>query len=293
MALYSMTGFGRAEMSAKNGYRISVELSTVNRKQFDCNVALPRELAGFDAKVQSCVGSYIKRGFVKGAINIERLGGNEQEIDSTGIEKQVEFLRKLAAKLELEDDLRATALLRLPEIFRQCSALVNLDELWPQVETTLNRALRKLKTMRRAEGRALEKDLRCRFKALRAIARKIGKIAPAVPVHYKKILQTRLEKLLDSKVEIDREQIAREVAVFADRCDVSEELTRLTSHFEQAESHLCGGGVCGRTLDFICQEMFREINTTASKANDAAISKLVIDFKSKLESVREQVQNIE
>jgi len=143
------------------------------------------------------------------------------------------------------------------------------------------------------EGGALERDLRERFTALEVLSREIAGLAPAVPIAYKAMLERRLAELLGDGQLVDPALIAREVAVFADRCDVSEELTRLASHFGQVTKVFDTGGPCGRTLDFICQEMFREINTTGSKANDAEISRLVIAFKAGLETVREQVQNIE
>jgi uncharacterized protein (TIGR00255 family) len=147
--------------------------------------------------------------------------------------------------------------------------------------------------MRQSEGMVLEVDLLKRFEALRVVSRKISTLALKVPAQYKKSLERRLKNLLASDAEVDRELIAREIAVFADRCDVSEELTRLESHFEQVFSTIERGGACGRRLDFICQELFREINTTGAKANNAKISELVIDFKAGLEAAREQVQNIE
>lgn len=293
MAVYSMTGFGRGEMSDKKGFKVSVELSSVNRKQLDCNVSLPRELAACESRLQTLVGEAVKRGYVKGAVSVENTAALEYRLDMPALKGQVDALREAAAELNLKDDLTASSLLRMPEFLKTRSAELDAETVWPDVEKALGKALKKLRAMRLAEGEALEKDIRARLAKLRKICRRISRIAPGVPVQYKKLLEQRLAALVDRSVGIDGDVIAREVAVFADRCDVSEELTRLESHFDQAGKVLDKGGVCGRTLDFICQEMYREINTTGSKASNAEIARLVIEFKAGLEAVREQVQNIE
>ncbi len=292
MAVYSMTGFGREIYEGKGGCRITVELGSVNRKQLDCNVSLPRELAGWESKLQACISARIKRGYIKGSVSVENTAVADGA-DLNSLAGQVAALRRAAEALGLADDLTASSLLRMPEFLRARPAVPDAEALWPEIEKTLIKALNRLKGMRQTEGETLERDLRGRLSALRRISTRIARIAPKVPAYYKKILEQRIGTLLDANAGLDRDHIAREVAVFADRCDVSEELTRLESHFEQAEQVLDRGGACGRTLDFICQELFREINTVGSKANNAAISRLVIDFKTALEAVREQVQNVE
>lgn len=296
MAVYSMTGFGRGEISSKHGCTITVELSSVNRKQLDCSISMPRELASCESKLQTRVASQIKRGYVKGAIVVEKSSagsGSAEGADLNTLKKQVAALRKAASLLKLEDDLTASSLLRMQDLFKPGQFDIKADRLWPDVDKAVTKALKKLKDMRRIEGEALEKDVRKRFSALRKICLQIEKLAPEVPVLYKKNLEQRISNLLEKSAGVDREILAREVAVFADRCDISEELTRLTSHFDQVDKVFEKGGVCGRTLDFICQEMFREINTTGAKAGYAEISRRVINFKAGLEAVREQVQNIE
>jgi uncharacterized protein (TIGR00255 family) len=295
MAIMSMTGFGRGEASA-DGVKIVVELGTVNRKQFDCNFSLPRELASLDSKLQALVHTRVSRGYVKGLVSVTAAGsdaGGAGGLDFEMITKQVGALRAVAAKLNLADDLTASALLRLPDVLRSKVMPDDPLELWPLIERAALAALESLEVMRRREGQALEKDFRARFAMLESLAKEIVKLAPAVPVAYKAVLEKRLAELLGPGCVADPALVAREVAVFADRCDVSEELTRLASHFAQVGKVLDTGGACGRTLDFLCQELFREINTTGSKANDAEISRRVIDFKAGLEAAREQVQNVE
>jgi len=295
MAIVSMTGFGRGEASA-GGVKSVVELSTVNRKQFDCNFSMPRELASLDSKLQALVHTRVSRGYVKGLVSVTAASadvGGATGLDLEMITKQIGALRAAAAKLGLADDLTASALLRLPDVLRPKVMPDDPLELWPLIERAALAGLESLDVMRRREGAALEKDLRARFAALERHSKKIEGLAPAVPKAYQAVLERRLAELLGQGGTVDPALVAREVAVFADRCDVSEELTRLSSHFAQVEKVLGSGDACGRTLDFLCQELFREINTTGSKANDAEISRLVIDFKAGLEAAREQVQNVE
>jgi len=296
MAMVSMTGFGRGEAGA-GGVKVVVELSTVNRKQFDCNFSMPRELASLDSKLQALVHTRVSRGYVKGLVAVTAAGAAEADgaggLDIERAAKQVAALRAAAAKLGLADDLTASALLRLPDVLRPNVLPDDPLELWPLIERAALAALESLQLMRRREGLALEQDFRARFAALESLGREIAALAPAVPASYKAVLEKRLAELLGPGCVVDPALVAREVAVFADRCDVSEELTRLASHFGQVAKVLDEGGACGRTLDFLCQELFREINTTGSKANQAEISRRVIDFKAGLEAVREQVQNVE
>ena len=295
MSIMSMTGFGRGEACA-GAVKVVVELSTVNRKQFDCNFSMPRELASLDSKLQALVHTRVSRGYVKGLVSVtaasaESVGAGGLDLET--VTKQIGVLRAAAASLGLADDLTASALLRLPNVLSPRVMPDDPLELWTQIERAAQAALESLEVMRRREGEALAQDLRTRFAALEKLSHGIVKLAPAVPVAYKAVLEKRLAELLGPGCVVEPALVAREVAVFADRCDVSEELTRLASHFAQVGKVLDTGGACGRTLDFLCQELFREINTTGSKANEAEISRLVIEFKAGLEAAREQVQNVE
>jgi len=295
MSIMSMTGFGRGEASA-SGVKIVVELSAVNRKQFDCSFSMPREWVSLESKLQALVHARVSRGYVKGLVSVtaaDAESGNAAKLDLTTVAAQVAALRDAAKKLGLADDLTASVLLRLPDILRANVVPSDPQEVWPLTEQATQAALERLETMRRREGKILEQDLCARFASLKALSGEIAHLAPAVPLAYKETLGKRLAELLGPGCVADPALVAREVAVFADRCDVSEELTRLASHFVQVGKVLDAGGACGRTLDFLCQELFREINTTGSKANDAEISRRVIAFKAGLEAVREQVQNIE
>lgn len=297
MAIKSMTGFGRGEVCA-SGMKVVVELSAVNRKQFDCSFSMPRELASLESKLNALVHARAVRGYIKGLVSVASASPESGEalgimFDLAEVRAQIGALRAAAGELGLADDLTASSLLRLPGLLSGTMLPADPLEVWPQIERAAQSALTCLEVMRQREGEALERDLRSRFSALKTISGEIAQLAPAVPRAYKEILEKRLAELMGPGCVVEPALIAREVAVFADRCDVSEELTRLASHFMQVDKVLDAGGACGRTLDFLCQELFREINTTGSKANEAEISRRVIGFKAGLEAVREQVQNVE
>lgn len=289
----SMTGFGRGEERCR-GFKVCVELGSVNRKQFDCALSLPREWFALEPMLQNLLRQHVARGYVKASVTLSSDGGDSVLLDIMAIERQVAELRIVARNLGLPDDLTATSLLQLPEVQRPRLAVDLLESLWPALEKATLSALEALDTMRQREGTLLREVLLQRIQELRGVSEQISELAPTVPLAYKSVLEQRLAKLLENQgIEEDTAIVAREVAIFADRCDISEELTRLHSHFEQIELTLARGGVCGRTLDFLCQEMFREINTTGAKANHAEISRMTIQFKAGLEAIREQVQNIE
>ncbi|MEI8353020.1 MAG: YicC/YloC family endoribonuclease [Lentisphaerota bacterium] len=296
MGVVSMTGFGRGEAAA-SGIRAVVEISSVNRKQFDCQTTLPRSLAGLDARVQTAVKMAVCRGHVKTVVTLmvdEASGDAASATDISQWRARIAAVRAAAQELGLPDDLSASSLLNGSAFVAASERAISADAAWGVIEPALRSALEQLVEMRRREGDAIRADLYARFADLKGVAAAISARAPEIPKQYRDTLRTRINDLLAAQGQlIDEQALAREVALFADRCDISEELTRLESHFNQADGFLGGIEPCGRTLDFLCQELFREINTVGSKANDAAITRGVIAFKTSLEAVREQVQNIE
>ena len=293
MSVISMTGFGRGEAQGQ-GIKVVAELGSVNRKQFDCHVNLPREFSAFEGKVQSLVHAAIRRGHIKGSVEITRAksGNCDVRIDLDLAKARVAAIRLAARKLRLTDELSASRLLDWPGVVRSETGSMDPDKAWPLVERAITLAIGKLVAMRQREGKALAKDLSARFARLRKGVEAIRQCAPAVVAGYRKTLADRIAAV-NNGMQLDEAVLARELALFADRCDISEELTRLESHFAQAGQFLSGAESCGRTLDFLCQEFFREINTIGSKANNAEITRLVVDAKAELEAVREQVQNVE
>lgn len=298
MALKSMTGFGEGTASSSD-IQVTVEISSVNRKQLDINVNLPRNLVTLDALVQGKVRSEFSRGRVSGIVRVESADGSSGsvKIDDQLAIQYVEGIRKLSEQLKLSDDLGAEAIARLPGIVTIEQENVDTDHVSAVLDDALTKALAGLAKMRTTEGQALEQDLRERLELLDGLVKVITKLAPTVAVAYREKLFARLEEagLKDAGLEdlASDERIVKEIAIFADRCDISEELTRLNSHLAQAGQLLVSEEPVGRTLDFLCQELFREINTVGSKANEVEITRQVVTFKTELERIREQVQNIE
>jgi len=295
MGLTSMTGRGAAAAAGRLA-RVEVELSSVNRKQLDVDVGLPRFLAAYESRVLETVQSRLSRGRVTGEIRVtwaEAAQAAGAKVDLGLARAAVGALRAAAQKLDLPDDLQASALLSLPGLVVLEHGKRDLEALWPTVRQALEAALAKLQAMRKKEGAALGRDLRARLGTLRKLVGEIAARAPGVAETYRANLLKRIAAALPGSDLAADERLLREVALFADKADVAEELVRLDSHFRQAEDALKAGGVVGRALDFLVQEMGREINTIGSKANDAEIARRVVAAKAELERFREQVQNVE
>jgi len=298
MALKSMTGFGAG--TAKAGeVQINIELSSVNRKQLDVSLRLPSALAGFEAQTQKVMKETVSRGRITGSVKVESAGRpSDVSLDLKKAESAVKQLRAAAKKLKLDDTLDANALLRIPNLFQSAPADVELEEIFQPLEKALRAALKKLEAMRVAEGRALEADFRARLKILESILAEIRRLAPLVVSKVRKKLFQGLESAFaeasaDKKDFAKDERIIREIALFGEKADISEEITRLKSHIQQFRKMMRSPEPAGRPLDFLAQEFFREINTIGSKANDLQITQQVVAFKTELERIREQIQNVE
>lgn len=293
MALISMTGFGRGSASA-GGIKVDVELSSVNRKQFEVRLSLPRQVSALESRVNTIVHDRIARGAVTGAVKVSAASAAKGglRVDSGAAEACLQALRKAGLKLGLKDDLTLHTLLQLPEVVQFHDVAEDTERVWTLLSRALDEALSGLLAMRSTEGKALEADIRKRFAGLGRHLGVIRRLAPAAQKKYGQALRARLHK---SSIPLSASdpQLLREIAIWADRSDISEEIVRLDSHLKHVEGMLRENKPVGRALDFLCQEMFREINTIGSKANEAGISRQVVHFKTELESIREQVQNVE
>jgi uncharacterized protein (TIGR00255 family) len=295
MSVMSMTGRGVGAASGRAA-SVETELSSVNRRQLDVSVGLPRCLASFESRVQGIIQQAVSRGRITGEIRVswkESGQATAVRVDDGMARAHVEAVRAAAKRLNLPDDLKASDLLTLPDVVVMERRTSDLEALWPLVETALKGALSGLQAMRRKEGAALARDLRKRLKTLKALGRRLADRAPAVAEAYRTNLFRRIAAVLPERSWAEDERVLKEIALFADRSDITEEQVRLDSHLRQAEDLLKTGGVTGRALDFLIQEMGREINTIGSKANDADLTRLVIAYKAELERIREQSQNIE
>lgn len=287
----SMTGHGRGESRGKGG-SVEIEVSSVNRRQLDVRVNIPREITMLEPMIHELVGEKVSRGNVTVVVrHAQSSARGHLAVDEQLARKYVKELRKLGQNLKLKDDLSLGSVMVLPDVVKMVSPRGDTG-VRDAVKKSLTEALQGMLIMREREGQALARDIKKRFDGLGERIKKIKAMAPAVGKRYKKNL---LDRMTRSGVELkaSSSQVIRELAMFADKADISEELVRLDSHLAQAKEIFAKGGSVGRTLDFLCQEIFREINTIGSKANDSGISRIVVDFKAELEAIREQVQNVE
>lgn len=285
----SMTGFGRGEIATAS-HLITVEISTVNRKQFDATIWAPREWMSFEPRITALLKNHISRGAIKCLISLRPLSEHDAMAD---VIQKFNRLQTTAQHLGLTGTASISDLIALTTSEREMPPPQPTDELWTYVARATEEALDHLQTMRLHEGEQIVIDLRERLALLHTLYTSIRELAPTLPAHHRDTLKKRIEELMTNGHPLDEGVLEREVAIFAERCDIAEELTRLDAHFVHAETLLSGDVPCGRSLDFLCQEFFREINTTGSKCNNRDISHKVIEFKTLLETVREQVQNIE
>jgi uncharacterized protein (TIGR00255 family) len=287
-----MTGYGRGEADHA-GTKISVELNSVNRKQSDIVINLPRDLAALEPQIRQAVNEQISRGRTNVMVGLQdRTNGAGLALDTALARSYHAAMLTLQKELSAPGEITIGTILQAPGVMRSPEQSVDPDNAWPVVQRALTTALGELVKMREREGKHLAKDLIHRLKTLRKEIKEIRSLYPDVVKKYRAVLRERLEKAgLD--LPLDDERLLKEVTIFADRSDISEELTRLESHLAQFAHHLRKNEPVGRTLEFITQEIFRELNTLGAKSNDAAISQHVVACKSELEKIREQIQNLE
>jgi uncharacterized protein (TIGR00255 family) len=291
----SMTGHGRGECS-QDGFKITVELSSVNRKQAEISLNLPREFELLEGQMRDAINRAVARGRITGRVSLHTARGRDSARMhlNTGLARAyAKELAALARQLKLKDEVTLDQLVRAPGVFQTDEELASAEDFWPAVEKALNKALAALLKMRAKEGAHLATDLNQRVTTMRAAVERVRANAPQVAERYRAALLERIKNAGLEGVNAEDERLLKEVVLFADRSDISEELTRLQSHFKQFEDLLKSKESIGRTLDFLAQEMNREINTIGSKANDAVIAREVVTLKAELEKFREQAMNVE
>ena len=290
-----MTGYGRGECS-QDGFKLTVEASSVNRKQSEISISLPRDLEVLETRIRDEVNRRIARGRLTCRVSLhaaEGRGVSRVRVNKALAAAYLGELRQLARALKLKDDLTLSLVVGAPGVLETGEDLGDSEALWPVVHKALQQALAQLLKMRAREGAVLGKDLSSRIDTMRKAVARVRKEVPEVQKRYREQLLARLKTAGLDELKLDEERLLKEVVLFADRCDISEELTRLQSHFQQFDHSLKSKEPIGRTLDFLAQEMNREINTIGSKANDSAISRDVVVLKTELEKFREQAQNVE
>ena len=288
----SMTGYGRGEAQNEQ-VKVFAEIKTVNHRFCEYTIRMPRQLLVLEEKVKKKANEYIRRGRVEIFITVEgeSLVSKNVKIDWDLADQYVRLMDEVKGKYNLESSITLQDMLQLESIFlteEVPTVPVNLETLLME---SIKVALENLKHMRVQEGRELAQDLQNQLKKLAKIIEEVKNYAPSVVEQYKSRLAIKLSELTDGLIEDSR--IVTEAAIFADKCDINEELTRLESHVQQFSGTLENAEPIGRKLDFLVQEMNREVNTIGSKANDSTITKEVVEMKSLLEKLKEQVQNIE
>jgi uncharacterized protein (TIGR00255 family) len=292
MAVSSMTGFGRWE-TRTSGLNFAVEVRSVNHRYFEASLRIPPVLQVSEQRIRELLQESVSRGRVSLSIDINGAGdGPEVHVDHDRVRAYIRLAQLLRKEHGITGGLDVPTLLQLPDVLVAKGRGLREEEVWPVVEKGIRRALADLSRMRQREGATLAVDLRKRLQMLRASMARIEKRAARRSGIAMAELRKRLERLLDG-IPVNEERLAHEAAFLADRLDCTEEVVRARSHVDQFLGFLREGGAIGRQLNFLIQELHREINTIGSKANDSEISREVVLLKEEVERLREQVQNLE
>ncbi len=283
----SMTGFGRGE-AVTEGVIWRAEISSVNRKALELVVSLPRDVADLETPLRNRLAENLSRGRVQCNVTADRGAGTGAtlRLDESLARQYASHLHKLGFGTEVSDPAR------WPGVFSLEQTGLSAEQSRPFIEQAVDAALAHLLAMRRTEGANLKDDISMRLDSLATMLQAARESSPQIVTRYRETLRQRLADA-GLPLPLDDERLLKEIALFADRCDISEELTRTESHIAQFRQYMGSGEPAGRALDFLCQELSREWNTTGSKANDAALAQTVVRAKTELERIREQVQNIE
>lgn len=290
----SMTGFGRGEYT-DSSYHLKIEIKTVNHRYNDISVKMPRHMNYLEESIKKIVKNNISRGKIDVYLNLEYIDGAPVDIkvDMNLAKSYKEALDKINHELGLEGNIRINNILSLSDVIKTERKEIDEESIWIVVKNSLDMAIEDIMGMKIREGQELELDMISHLKEIEDRLERVEKRSPLVVIEYKDKLKSRISDLLDSNINIDEEKLSHEVAYFADKSNINEEIIRLASHISQFRNILKEEDTVGRKLDFLIQEMNREINTIGSKANDIEISSAVVDIKSEIEKIREQVQNVE
>ena len=283
----SMTGFGR-EQAVINGREIIAEIRSVNHKFFEFSSKLPRNYQYLEPKLKTMLKEKITRGKVELSLLVYNIDVKDTsvKVNEQVASQYIEAIRTIAPDLGITDDLSASDLFRIPDIFTVIKEETDEEQLWADISSVVGSALDKFIAMRETEGAALKADV------IEDMVSKVEIYSPESTAAYRKRLEDKLKEILGSS-DIDEQRILTEAAIFSEKTAVDEETVRLHSHLSQLRSMLDSDKEIGRKLDFLVQEINRETNTIGSKAADIRITRLVVDMKSEIEKIREQIQNIE
>jgi uncharacterized protein (TIGR00255 family) len=290
----SMTGFGRAEITIQQ-FGFTIEAKSVNHRYLDLGIKLPRKLAFLEEQIRNIIKSSIRRGRLDLYINQQTAESSDKRvvIDKALCQAYQESFEKISQELQIENDLTVALLARMPEVLTVEQQDVDEDLLWNEMEKGIISVLDQLIGMRATEGETLYHDLKERITFLKQKMEEISRISPEVSLAYQDRLIKRINEMAGQEMAIDENRMMTEVAILAEKSSIEEEVVRFNSHLDQFSTTMIQQEPVGRKLDFLVQELNREINTISSKSNDQKVSRLVVEVKSELEKIREQVQNIE
>ncbi|MBM7603380.1 uncharacterized protein (TIGR00255 family) [Metabacillus crassostreae] len=288
----SMTGFGRASKQIGSCF-FTVEMKSVNHRFLDINLKMPKQFMGIEDKIKKIISQSINRGRLEVYINFEGefLANKTVKVDWAIVDQFIDSLKEIKERYSIEDQISLENILSFGAGIEVTEESLPSDEYEIEIAQLIETAVKQLADMRAIEGQQLVQDLKKRVKSLQEITLDLEKIAPDVVEHYRERIKKRVGEFITGN--IDENRILTEVALFADKADITEELTRIHSHIHQFEETLIEQEPVGRKLDFLVQELNREANTIGSKANDGLIAKNVVELKSIIEKLKEQVQNIE
>ncbi len=289
----SMTGYGRAE-EVRNGRDIAVELRSVNSRYFEYSCRVPRTCAFLEDPLKRLVAEQVHRGKVELSLSIQNVSAADAVVQiNWGLaESYCRAMSSLAERLDIRNDITVTALTRFPDVLTQSAAPADPDALWADVQAVAGQAVTAFLQMRAAEGEKLRADVEARLLTVEELVRQIEQGSAGRVQTYTQRLYARLRELLADR-NIEESRVLTEAALFADKTAIDEETVRLHSHVAQYRQILTLDEPIGRKLDFLTQELNREANTIGSKCQDAALTRLVVELKSEIEKIREQIQNIE
>jgi len=291
----SMTGYGRGEYATEDR-RITAEIKSINNRYCDVQIRMPRVLNALEGKVRDLVTGRLSRGKIEVSISYadNRAQAYQVHCDIGLARAYADAMRQVAEAAGSEERPSASAIVRFNDVLRVEAAQVDPEETWSLLENALQSAIDRILAMRAEEGSRLAEDMTVRIGLIESERQTIAARAPEIPVLYRERLQTRITELLGERSAfVDEQRLAAEVALFADKCSIDEELVRLQSHLSSFLTILAEPEPVGKKLDFLVQEINREINTIGSKANDLQLTERVVFLKSELEKIREQVQNLE
>ncbi|MBO6302180.1 MAG: YicC family protein [Ruminiclostridium sp.] len=289
----SMTGFGR-DHRIIDGKEYLVEIRSVNSRYYEFNAKLPRQYMFLEEKLKSLVKSKMSRGKVEVSLSIYNIAAAETAVSVNDgvVENYLKVLRAAGEKFGLQDDLTLSSVFRMTDAFTVVRAETDEDKIWAAVKETAEAALERFVSMRETEGVKMRDDILEKLANIEKMTEQVCEYAPETVTAYREKLFAKMQEILENK-QIDEQRILLEAGIYAEKIAVDEETVRLKSHFVQFRDMMNSDEPVGRKLDFLVQEMNREVNTTGSKAQDIRITRLVVDMKSEIEKIREQIQNIE